>query len=494
MSCDTKIKYEQPFEKGTLGSEKYRIPAILTLENGAVIAGADMRYAHGADSPNNLDTLIAVSDDGYTGWSYKAVNYFDDYADGETAKASASFIDTAIVQTKTGRIIIISDVWTADGGYMTCKKGTGFTEKAGKKHLLLTKGSCSDDLDSFEYYIGDFDDGFAPVLRLSDDEFDGFTVDAEFRLYKNGTALYQQQVGSDKKIHQCVFYEQSYFSAYRTCYLWLRYSDDNGKSWSTPSLISADVKKDNEGFLGIGPGRGAVTQIDGNERILFCVYDNNGIKGFSENVSTIYSDDNGISWKRGNPTKKRFAVGKTSESQIITLPDGKLRIYARNGFRYAVYADSSDGGVNWSTFRCDRNLPANGNCMVSFINTDRFIDGKPVILGSFVSDPNKRADGVIAVGTVNTDNTVNWIYKYHVNSGFFAYSCLTQLSDGNFGYLYEDEPSHIAYMILTLSESGTLSEINGKNSGYVYVPTAAEKIKNKFYDIVSPLLSALKLM
>ena len=45
------------------------------------MAGADIRYAHGSDSPNNIDIAIAVSKDGYTYWEYSMVNHFDDYAD-----------------------------------------------------------------------------------------------------------------------------------------------------------------------------------------------------------------------------------------------------------------------------------------------------------------------------------------------------------------------------------------------------------------------------
>ena len=494
MITDNKVVYSQPFEKGTLGSETYRIPAICTLNDGCVIAAADMRYGHGSDSPNNIDTLVAISDDGYTGWRYKVVNYFDDYADTETAKASASFIDSAIVQSENGRIFLITDAWTENGGYMTTRKGSGFVEKNGKKHLLLTTGSGNDDLSTFEYYLGESENGFSPVLRLSDDSFAGFTVDSEHRIYKNGAPLYQDQIGTDKKVRQNVFYEHSCLSAYRTCYLWLRYSDDNGRSWSAPVNISADIKRDNEGFVGICPGRGITTKVNGKERVIFCVYDNNGIKGFSENVSTIYSDDNGLTWHRGETTKKRLAVGKTSETQIVAMPNGSLRMFARNAFSFVAFADSFDGGVTWSTFRCDKNLPSNGNCMVSFINTTKKINGKDVILGSYPSDQDKRADGVVAVGTVEADGSISWIHKYHVNNGFFAYSCLTELADGNFGYLYEDEPAHISYMVFSLSETGIISEINGNNSGYSYNPDDVTKLKNKLRNVLVGILSFLNLM
>lgn len=459
------VEYEQPFESGVMGSELYRIPAIITLNDGSVMAAADMRYSHGMDSPNNIDTLVAVSQDGYSDWQYSVVNHFDDYSDGATGTDSASFIDSAIVQSKTtDRIFIVTDMCPSGGGYNQAQKGTGFTEVNGKNHLLLTTGDNSDQLNTFEYYVGDFDDGFAPVCKVSDNSETEYTVDEEYNLYKNGEALYMAQKGSEGvEVQQNVFYNDAEMCCYLTTYLAMRYSDDNGETWSAIKLIAADVKKSDEKFLGIGPGKGFVTQVNGKERIIFCVYDN---AGSAENVSTVYSDDNGETWQRGNETSVKLALGKTSEAQIISLPDGTLRMYARNAGDYVAYADSTDGGVSWSKFKADLNLKANGNCMVSFINVDKTINGKSVILGSFPSNSYERADGVVMVGLVGSDNVVEWISTYHVNDDFFAYSCLTQLADGNIGYLYEDEAYHISYMVLTLSDNGTISEINGNNAEF----------------------------
>lgn len=484
--------YEQPFAAGTMGSDTYRIPAILTLNDGSVIAAADMRYGHGQDSPGNIDTLVAISEDGYTDWNYSVVNHFDDYADGVNDKGSASFIDSALVQSDaTDRIFIVTDAWTSYGGYPTAKKGTGFTTIDGVKYMLLTTGSVNDDLNTFEYYIGKMVDGFAPVLKLSDNSETGYAVDAEYNLYKKGEAVYMAQVGSDEQVQQNVFFDAADFCAYNTCYLWMRYSDDNGKTWSAPVNLSAQVKVDGESFLGIAPGQGFVTEYNGKERIIFCVYDNNGA---AENVSTIYSDDNGATWQRGAETSCRLATGKTSEAQIVSLPDGTLRMYARNAFSYVTYADSTDGGVTWSKFKSDLNLPSNGNCMVSFINYSKKINGKNVILASYSSDQNERADGVVRVGLINSDNSVDWISTYNVNNGFFAYSCLTELSDGNIGYLYEDGEAKISYAVLTVSEDGTVSEINGNNISYEDDTSFWHKILNYLRDILVKLLSRLNLV
>ena len=98
--------------------------------------------------------------------------------------------------------------------------------------------------------------------------------------------------------------------------------------------------------------------------------------------------------------------------------------------------------------------------MVSFINTSKTINGKKVVLGSFPSNPTLRADGVIKVGLIDGTKPINWISTYRLTyNSFFAYSCLTELADGNFGILYEDEASHITYNIFSLSDDGKLTLI-----------------------------------
>ncbi len=462
------VDYDQIFDKGQNGVRDYRIPAIYTLNDGSVLAAADMRYSHGSDSPNNIDTLIAQSADGYTGWNYTVLNHFDDYADGITETTSASFIDTAIVQSKeTGRIFVVVDAQPAGCGYLQCKQGTGFIEIDGTQHMLLTAGSTTDAPATFDYYIGDFTDGMAPVLKVSDSTATEYSVDAEFDLYKNGEALTMAQHGSEGvTVNQNIFYADAELKCFCTTYLWMRYSDDNGATWSEPVILTGQVKYASEFFLGICPGQGFTTTLaDGTERIIFNVYDNGSI-GWNaiENVSTIYSDDNGVTWQRGADTYPKMAVGKTSESQIVELNGGVLRMFARNSGDYIAYADSTDNGISWTDFQFDYNLTAHGNCMCSFINTSKTINGQKVVLGSFASNPKSRADGVIKVGLVDSKNNINWISTYRLTlNNFFAYSCMTELSDGNFAILYEDEGSHLKNIIFSIDENGNINEINGNN-------------------------------
>ncbi len=495
--------YEQPFDAGTLNSERFRIPAIYTLKDGTVIAGADIRYGHGSDSPNNIDIAVALSADGYTGWEYNVINYFDDYADGETDTDSASYIDSAIVQSKkTDRIFVLADIYPSGGGWRPSGAHTGFIDVDGENCLLLTDGDYSGNINNFKYYLKN-----GVVYNKADNTATEYTVDAEYRLYKNGSALMMDQKGAEgKKVQQNVFYKDAELSCYLTSYLCVRYSDDNGKTWSAPQLVSAQVKKNNETFLGTAPGRGiSVTLADGTERIIFCVYDNEEAPVYDpifENASTIYSDDNGVTWHRGEETKVMLGLMKTSESQIVEIgnKDGMpvLRMYARNNSNYIAYADSYDGGITWSTFVRDEALQGTKNCMYSFINTDLTINGKSVILSSAGSNTEARADGVVRVGLIDNsdaDNiTVEWISKYRINQGFYGYSCLTQLADGNFGLLYEDEAAHIQYMIFSVDAEGKVTEINGDNADVKIELTFWQKLVKFFKDLFNSFLAKLGIL
>ena len=497
---DSKLLYEQIFDNKEYGSERNRIPALYTLNDGSVLAGADIRYAHGSDSPNNIDIAVAISKNGYNGWEYVMVNHFDDYADTVTSTDSASFIDSAVVQSGTGRIYMVADAQPSECGYLQCKTGTGYFEFDGKKYLLLTNGKNDDKLSTFGYFIGDFEGGFAPVFTRKSREITEYSVDSEFRLYKNGKPLYADQKGAQGvKIQQNIFYSCAELKCYKTTYLWMRYSDDNGKTWSCPKILSEQVKNEKESFLGVGPGRGAVINHNGKERILFCVYDNNGLfkDPIFENASVIYTDDNGETWHRSNKIKIKAGLKKTSEAQLVKIEGENykaLRMYARNLSNYIAYADSADGGETWTEFRADRSLEGTKNCMVSLMETSKKIDGKQVILCSAGGNLLARADGVLRVGLTQSNGDVNWISTYHLTQGFYGYSCLTELSDGNFAVFYEDEAAHLRYTVFSVSDNGIINEINGDNLDFRPDSSAKTKKSVKTKKTVAKIKFKLGLM
>jgi hypothetical protein len=82
---------------------------------------------------------------------------------------------------------------------------------------------------------------------------------------------------------------------------------------------------------------------------------------------------------------------------------------------------------------------------------------------------------VLRVGLTESNGDVNWISTYHLTQGFYGYSCLTELSDGNFAVFYEDEAAHLKYTVFCVSDNGMINEINGDNLDFK--PDSSAKIK-----------------
>ena len=451
--CAFAKQAENPFAQGTLFCERFRIPALLTLHDGSVLAAADLRWNHGKDAPQNLDIATAVSPDGLGGWSHSVPNRLEDYADGTGSSQSAAYIDSALLQSESGRVFLLSDLFLSGTGYPNAQVGSGCLTIDEKKHIALApKGS-----EDYSYYIADFEGGFAPVMTR--EGASAYSVDKEYRLYKNGALCTLAQKGDNdtptgQTVAQSVFFGASDLHVFPTPFLCLRHSDDGGKTWSAPLLLNAAVKHEQEAFLGVCPGRGISIQYGGKERLIFPLYSN---ENKTEHALTIYSDDGGKTWQRASDVRHSWLLRKTSESQIITLPDGTLRMFSRNKSHYIGACDSTDGGASWTKAKGVAKLFGTKNCMVSFINTSKTLDGKPVVLCSMGSSFWKRANGVIRIGVAQADGKINWIEKCALNRGFFGYSCLTELSDGRFAVLFEDGAAHFCYRVFSLNENGTIT-------------------------------------
>jgi len=430
-----------------VGSNYYRIPALYTLADNTLMAALDARFGSNADSPNNLDTAISFLRPGSDKWESRLLFRFEDYADvAGYCSSSASFIDPVIVQANDGTIYIMVDAYPSGIGTWQAKPGSGMKTVDGKKYLALTqKEKAADVWSNFDFYIKD-----GRIYR-DDGTPTEYTVDENFYLYKNGELQYVDQKYPDgtltgKKVPMSIFYADADFKVYSTSYLWMAYSKDNGKTWSAPRILN-DLKGDNESFYGVGPGRGLVIKNGPySGRILLPTYDNEN----GERTSIIYSDDNGVTWKRGSrihPDSSN-SPGKTSEAQLVELPDGTIRAYARSSTGYIGYADSYDGGVTFTPARQDLALNYVGNCMISVINYSKPIDGKPAIILSCPEGPGSRINGIIRIGLINENPegsdekfSVEWKYKFAINYGPFSYSCLTELPNGDIAILYETDTS-----------------------------------------------------
>ena len=237
-------------------------------------------------------------------------------------------------------------------------------------------------------------------------------------------------------IRQMVYHALVYPKDYGFDMSWL---DVNKKFFGE---ILEDAKKYNVGIC---------IEKNGKQRVIFSIYDNNGGR---EYTSVIYTED-GETWHRSEKAKQVGAAGKSSESQMVLLNNGVLRMYSRNIAGYISYTDSTDGGETWGKYTIDKGLGYCSNCMFSVINYSKEIDGKKAIILACPSTKTRKL-GVIKIGLYDENNVVSWKYRKKVTDSLnpfsYVYSCITELPDGNIADLYESDKAEFSLKGYTIDE------------------------------------------
>ncbi len=482
-----------PFAQGTANSKLFRIPAILTLKSGRILACADVRYGNGTDDPANIETAIRFSDDNGKTWSdVKFVNSFEDmeHADHNNAiPKSASFCDSAICEGEDNVIYHMCDACPAFMGLWsagTYGKGSGYIDgRLSLCDITSSEKAESTTLDKkhYPYYVGKFDEnGFAPVSKHTDGtNYSNYYVDKEYYIYKKENDKFNpvtvKQMNKDgtlnsTDVHANIFYAYAPIKIYPTYYLWMKKSYDGGETWDKGEILNTQVNA--SGFTGFAPGRGIAVEKDGKTRVIFAIYDNNGRAEFT---SAIYTDDGGKTWHRGEKANKVGIAGKSSESQFVLMNNGVLRMYSRNIAKYISYCDSTDYGETWSAYTLDKSLKYCSNCMFSVINYSKEIEGKKAIVVSYPS-LKIRKGGVLKIGLYGDDNIVNWKYRKNVTDNLnpfsFVYSCITEDAQGNILDLYESDKAEISL------KAYSIDEMKSHDKAHL---SLLEKIKSKHLNI-----------
>jgi len=434
-----------PFPAGTAGSRSFRIPSLVSLSDGTLVAAADARWDTLCDG-GGLDTISSYSADGGATWHYSFANYLGDNGDTYNGKSSTAFIDPCMAVTADDTIYLLCDLYpygVALNGNKDAAPSTsvGFDSSG---NLLLKKSGEN----SFGYYL---DLSNYKIYSSNGYVQSGYTVDEHFNITYSG--------GSSN-----LFYQNAPFTVVRTGYLYLVRSEDGGKSWSAPRLLN--LKTTSEMACLAAPGASIVTEAG---TIVFPVYSYNGSDS-SQRVSFLYSAD-GVSWSRSPSLSYSWG----SESACVELAGGTLRFFFRNGTGKLCYADAlwSESGYTWQT-PVQTTLSINSNTQLSAIRYSRTVDGHEAILVSCPTNSASRADGKIFVGLVAQDGSMTWPYSMAVESrnsaGQFAYSCLTEMESGNIALLYEDyssgwesgqgKISFAAYTMQTVAPGAEISAID----------------------------------
>ena len=424
--------FPERFENGN--AYCYRIPGIVTLAGGTVVAMADARWNTWADC-GGLDTILSTSKDNGKTWTYTYANYLGDNGDIYNPW-STTFIDPAIA-TDGETVYMIADLFPAGvstmaNGYASQAGSGGFhpngklmlRDLAGDTYKHGNSGEKSAYLSmatsrAYDFYLDPNADGSYTIRRVSDDSaIEGYTVDAMLNIRS-----------ADGSVDTHLFMADSPYQVYPTNYLYLTKSTD-GLSWSAPELIVA--KNAQESALLIGPGSGTYDAVRGN--MVFTAYSYSG-SASSQRTCLLWAGEDGVWHRSENATTDVWS----SEASAVVLSDGTVRVFYRSGSSILCYTDYL--WVDGEYIRDEANTSVSteavknsGNgCMLSAVRYPEKVNGREMILVATPATSNSRSDGHIYGFYVNKDGSMELVADYDVTPGsaeYYAYSCLTVLTAG----------------------------------------------------------------
>lgn len=228
-------------------------------------------------------------------------------------------------------------------------------------------------------------------------------------------------------------------------------SEDDGDTFSTPVDVTATFDTFRRDYdwkvVATGPGHGI--QLD-NGRLLVPVWLSDGTGGHAHRpsvVSTVYSDDEGATWQRGDIVVAHPDLVNPSETLAVQLADGSVMLNIRHEsveHRRAITV-SPDGATGWSELRFQPEL-LEPVCMASLIRLSTIDDSDKNRLLFVNPDSDEPRDADNPTGNqvrqnvsvqLSYDEGLSWTLKKVLEAGPSGYSDLTVGPDGTIYCFYE---------------------------------------------------------
>ena len=434
------------FDTGYHGALSYRIPSLLTLDSGVILAGADQRVSIPNDAPNDINLVMRRSLDGGQTWEEMRTLL----SLPGTGALGASLIDSVLVQDhSTGRVICLVDQFPGGIGQPNAVVGTGFDAQGRRVLHNRARELFAVEPDGTVVTAAGEPTDYRVVLSN-----DAATGARAGDVLLGGEAAGSIYLAYEQAPEECLF-------QHRSSHLLMITSDDDGATWSEPTDITAQVKADWMCFLGTGPGN--AIQLTGPEhagRILVPVYYSHeaGGTGFLS-CAAIYSDDGGASWTLGSsPNDGREILGdivssrdladeraSLYESVLVEGADGAVHVWARNQHPAGrvAHAVSHDGGVTWGEVDYHDQLTeifSQPNAIAVTGASDIAGAAEPSSRSIVFANASQmlpfRGCGVMRL---SHDDGVTWPHNRVINPRHYVYQCMAQLPSGDIALLWERE-------------------------------------------------------
>lgn len=429
------------------GIASYRIPALLKTDKGTLIAAADERRLHASDW-GDIGMVVRRSEDGGKNWGDRIhiANLRDNPNPERADQASPVTIDQVLVQDpKTKRIFSIYDMFPEGRGIfgMSEHKETMYQTIDGKTYQVLYREG-----EQGLYTIREQGYVYAPDGTKTDYRV---VVDPVKPKYEDKGDIYQGE-----NLLGNVYFTSNKTSPFRVAkdnYLWLSYSDDDGKTWSAPRDITPMVKADWMKFLGVGPGTGTVLRTGPHAgRIIVPTYSTNFVSHLSGSQSSrvIYSDDHGETWHMGEAVNDNLPIEdgtlhsstmddywyQNTEASAVQIDNGQVKLFMRGLFGQLQVATSYDGGQTWAK-QLDYYQDVHDSYVQLAAISTHHQGQEYIVLSNANGEGNSRSEGTIRLARVESDGSLTWLHHRLIQPGSYAYNSLQEVSPGVYGILYE---------------------------------------------------------
>jgi len=263
--------------------------------------------------------------------------------------------------------------------------------------------------------------------------------------YNNPVAIPSRKRGVVHFVH-CVEYMRAFYMR----------SDDDGKTFSAPREITSAFEPFRGEYdwkvIATGPGHGIELA---NGRLVIPVWMSLGTGGHAHRpsvASTIYSDDQGATWHRGEialPNQGEWNI--PNETAAVELSDGSVMLNSRSEStaNRRLITMSKDGAKGWSTPQFHPQL-LEPICMATMVRystakyggKDRLLFANPdnLEVTGKKAEPGKSRDRKNVTVKLSYDEGKTWPVSRSIEPGFSGYSDLAVMSDGSILLLYEKAP------------------------------------------------------
>ena len=289
--------------------------------------------------------------------------------------------------------------------------------------------------------------------------------------YNNPVAIVDHRTGAIHFLF-CLEYMRAFYMR----------SDDDGQTFSQPVEITTAFKAFHPEYdwkvLATGPGHGIQLK---SGRLVVPVWLSTGTGGHAHRpsvVSTIFSDDGGKTWERGEiaiPNTEEW--GNPSETIILQLADGRVMLNARSESKAhrRLVLFSENGATGWTRPRFHDQL-LEPICMASSVrlsekesaNRNRILFANPDNLNrkDGKEEPGKNRDRRNLSVKMSYDEGETWPVSRVLEPGWSGYSDLATGPDGTIYCLYERgglDDNHFRPAFLTLARFNVEWLSNGKD-------------------------------